>query len=384
MLLNKIAVILSIIMLLLTGCIEPYSPQISGDAGNTYVVSGEVTDQPGYQEVSVSLSSPLSQPSYIPVSGCQVEILDDRGNEFVLNEHTAGHYRVMMDKEWLIAGTSYQLHVLTSDGEEIMSEFDLMPTCPDIDTVYFEREEKPTSDPEEFIRGIQFYTDLRGTETDGRYYRWNMQETWEIHSPHPREFFYDGKINQIVPPDWSKKVCWNTEMVKSIHTLSTSNLASNSYDRLALHFVDNTTTKLYIGYSVLVIQHAISKPAYNFWEQLRINSEEQGGLYETQPLPVEGNLRNLTHPENKVLGYFGASSVRTERIFVEAIRDMGIEYDSLCTPMYLTRGWRQDVRPSEYPVFFVYIEGRIGIIDKQCYDCTFYGGTLTKPEYWPW
>jgi hypothetical protein len=368
----------------LNGCIELYTPQFSGDNEQVFVITGEVTDQPGYQEVDVSMASPLANPQYLPVNGCDLEIRDDNGHTFALEEYDAGKYRAWIDEEYLNPGTSYSLQVTTPNGEKIVSDYDRMPTCPEIDSVYFARKDLPTNDPQTFVRGVQFYVDLNGQESDSRFYRWNMDETWEYHSPYAKRYYYDGTVHEISPPDFSKMICWKTEAVKGFYTLSTKNLETNQYKMLPLHFEDNTTTKLYVGCSVLVHQNAISEPAYLFWEKLRINSEEQGGLYEKQPLPVEGNLVNLTNPGNKVLGFFGASSERTRRIFVEGIHDMGIYYDTICSPTYLDRkGWLE-VSPSEYPVDFAYFYITIiGTLEPSCIDCQLLGGTLTKPDFWP-
>ena len=66
-----------LVLLLLFGCIKPYNPQIESKAENKYVVSGRVTDAEGWQEVEVSLSTPIESGVYLPVSACTVNILDE-------------------------------------------------------------------------------------------------------------------------------------------------------------------------------------------------------------------------------------------------------------------------------------------------------------------
>jgi hypothetical protein len=384
MLRNKNILLLIFLLFSITGCIEPYMPRITDEAGNIYVIFGEVTDQEGYQFVTVAMASPINSPENIPVSRCIIEIQDDKDHVFAGEEFETGRYRVWMDKEFLITGTSYRIQIKTPSGEEILSGYDRLPDCPEVDSVYYERKELLTNNPGQNIIGLQFYIDLEGKTVSSRYYRWNIEETWEYHAPYPLENYYDGEIRRVVPADYTNKICWSTEKVSSIYTLSTQNLITNSYRKLPLHFVDNSTIKLYFGYSVRVYQYAITESAYIFWEQLRINSEEQGGLYEQQPLPVEGNLQNVSHPDHKVLGYFGASSVTMKRIFVEGIRDMDIFYDAVCSPLPLDRmGWR-GYEPSDYPVYFVYIKGKVMTIDERCINCRVYGGTNVKPDFWKW
>jgi hypothetical protein len=369
--------------LLVAACIEPYDPGMRGEAGNKFVVMGEVTDQEGYQFVHVSMASPIGNPEFIPLGGCDIEIYDDKGNTYKLEEFSEGAYRVWIKKEMLLPGTSFQLNLFTPSGVNVVSDFDRMPECADIDSLYFERKDLPTSDPDKDIKGIQFYLDLNGHSTDSKYYRWNMEETWEYHAQYPFEYYFDGEFRRQDPPDYSKNICWSTQAVKSFATLSTTTVSGNRYTRFPLFYVDNSTTKLLIGYSVLVRQYAISEASYNFWEQLRINSEELGGLYERQPLPVDGNLTNINHPDQKVIGFFGTASVKSRRIFMEGRLDLEISYDSLCAPQRIDRGFRTEYPPSLYPVNLAVVDGILMVIEPQCVDCTLLGGTLTKPEFWP-
>ncbi len=369
--------------LLLNSCIETYSPDLHGAAENTYVINGGVTNHEGYQTVTVSRAAPIDQPLHIPVLGAVLTIEDDQGNLFNMQETSNGQYRAWIDQQFLHAGRSFRLHIILPDGEEILSDYDMMHDCPDVDSVYYERVNMISPVTGENVEALQFYTDFQGTENNTRYFRWSVLETWEHHSPWPIEFYYDGKVNKVDPPDYSLSVCWITEQFPQVYTLSTKNMVSNGYIRLPVNYADNTTTRLYVGYSLLITQHALSETAYNYWEQLRINNDHTGGLYEKQPLPVTGNLKNVTDPSKKVLGYFEASGTSEKRIFVDGIKDMGIYYDSICSPYPLGRfGWREYPR-STWPVYMVMYEDRRLIVDENCVDCRFYGGVLEKPEFWP-
>jgi hypothetical protein len=372
------------LLLMVTGCIEPYVPHITGDSGNVYVINGEVTNVSGYQTITISTASSVNNPEYIPMNGCVGAIEDDKGHTFDLEESEPGRYQVWMDQEFLTPWTSYRLRVSLPGGDEIASAYDMMPACPALDTIYYERKEKVTVNTGQVQTGLQFYVDFHGTDADSRFYRWTTDETWEYHSGYPRQYYYDGEFHKIWPPDYTYHVCWITAPVKDIFTLATSNLVSNSYEKMPVQFVANTTNRLYVGYSALITQHAISGPAYTFWEQLRINSEEQGGLYEKQPLSVQGNLHNVTHPGNRVIGFFGASSVAQKRIFVDGIRDMGVTDGYQCDPHRLgNMGWLE-FTPEDYPVYYTYWGLEVRILDHICVDCRDLGGGLTKPEFWPW
>jgi hypothetical protein len=370
--------------LVLSSCIKTYEPVIKSDDKSKYVVSGNLTDAGGQQTVNVSMTSAIDNPEFIPVVGCLVVISDDKGHDFVMTDGGDGNYSGDIDTAFLKPGNSFMVSVHTPDGMDIVSNYDLMPTCPDIDSLFYVRLDLATSDKEVFDKGIQFYVDLKGQETDSRFYRWEAIETYEYHATYPREWYYDGTVHHIWPPDYSRKVCWKTELVKNIYTLSTTQLSENKYLNYPLHFVNNLTTRLAYGYSLLLNQYAISEAAYTYWEQQRANGFENGGLYERQPMSIKGNLVNVTYPDHEVLGFFGASSVRSKRIFVNPFKDLELIYSDYCTPSALRYGlWEID--PRDYPAFlmgnaYTYY---LVVFNNECVDCLLLGGINVKPDFWP-
>jgi len=371
-------------LLLMYACIKPYNPLIESNAQNKYVVSGRVTDIEGWQEVNVSVSSPIENPKYIPVSGCYVNILDDKGNVFPLAENNPGSYRVWLGKEYLAAGTSYKVTVITPENELIESSYDTLHQGAPLDSVYYIIEDVPTSDPSVFLRGMQFYVDLKAPEAVCRNYRWEVVQTWEYHAAHPLEYYYDGDFHEITPPDYSNMVCWADGLVKNVYTLTTKGLSENVFIKYPLHFVDGHTSKLGILYSILVRQLALGVNSFNYWEQVRINNSEQGGLYDQQPFTIKGNLTNVTDPDKDVLGYFYAASESSGRYFYKDVEGLELDFTDYCSEELLGRmGWKGYTK-NEYPIYYYYnSQHALRILTAECIDCRLMGGTTTKPDFWP-
>ncbi len=376
-------VIFYILLLLPFGCIKPYDPQIDSNTESKYVVSGSVTNIEGWHEVEVTKSTPVEKPGYIPVEGCQVTIEDDRGHTFVAEEYLPGHYHVWIDQAFLTPGNSYRARVVTPFGEVIESRFDKMPKGPSLDTVYYSILDLATNNPAVFHRVMQFYVDLDAQGDYSQFYKWDVIETWEYHAEHPLEYYYNGDWHRVDPPDYSKQVCYTTQYVHNLFTISTQNLSENKYTKYPLHYIDGNSSRLAYLYSMLVKQLALSEKAYNYWDQLRINSNEQGGLYEKQPLAIKGNIKNLSAPEKEVLGYFFAASESSHRYFYKDVEGITLDYYNNCFEDELGRGgWRQ-FRPSDYPVYYTYISGALRILTPNCIDCRLSGGTTLKPIFWP-
>ena len=374
-----------LILMLLFSCIKAFDPKIKSNAERKYVVSGRITDTEGWQEVEVSLSSPIESPEFIPVGGCKVKILDDNGHEFVLEEWAHGIYKVWIEQEYLVKGTAYQVRVNSPDGEELVSGFDTMTSGPQMDSVYYFIEEKPTSNPSVYSTGMQFYIDLNAVGDYSRFYKWEVVETWEYTAALPAEYYYDGSMHEIKPPDCTNFYCWYTGLYKNVFTVSTKNLSQNIYRQYPLQFIDGRTSRLSILYSILVRQLALSEGAYNYWEQLRINSNEQGGLYEKQPLAIKGNIVNESNPEKDVLGYFYAASESHKRYFYHDVEGVDFGFSNFCSPYELGMfGWRE-IEKWEYPVYFYYNEeGALRLLNRECVDCRKLGGITIKPDFWPY
>jgi hypothetical protein len=383
---HRIRLILTISLLLaaVLSCITPFDPFIDSGEESKYVVTGCITDAAGYQSVYVSLASPIEQPYYRPLSGCQVMLADDTGNEFQMEEAEPGQYSTWMDEGSLQPGRAFRVTVNTPSGEILESDYDTLTECPPIDSVYYFIEDHPTSDPAVVNRGIQFYIDLDGIGFNSKYYRWEVVETWEYHSAHALEYYYDGGFNTVNPADSSNMYCWMTDTVNNIFTLSTVNLSQNEYTKFPLQFVDGKSSRLGILYSFQLRQYSLSEAAYTFWDNMRANSYEQGGLYEQQPMDIKGNVREMTGTGREVLGFFQASSVRVIRMFVKDVEGLDLDFKNYCNEESLGRfGWRE-FSPKDYPVYYYFNPaGSLRILSKECIECERLGGTMVKPEFWP-
>jgi len=374
-------------VLFAVSCITRFEPDIVPRDSNKIVVSGLVSDMGGEQTVTISMSIPLSEDNQKAIPGCSVTISDDKGHQFPMTDASDGTYHCFIDPVYINQGSSFKVDIVTPDGDNIVSDFDFYSSVPKVDSIYYIREDLPTGDPTKFVSGIQFYLDLNGDNTNSRFFRFEPVETWEYHVEYAVEWYYSGgrEPKHVWPPDSTNMVCWRTYIPKNIFTLTTKDYVENKYKLAPLHFVDNTTSRLVYGYSLLVNQYSLSEAAYNYWNQLRINSTSEGGLYEKQPLATTGNLRNLTHPDKDVLGFFGVSAVTSKRIFVSNVENLPLEYYTSCTPDPLSKYGFSDYSSSQWPVYLM--GDRNGwqpmVLDKECVDCRVLWGKNMKPDFWP-
>lgn len=379
----KISLLLIGTIFSVTGCIEDYYPQSIYTQIDEYVVSGKVTSDEDYHTVRVSKTSSIVAPKKRPINGCKVSIVDSENNIYLTEyTNTDGEYFIPIDRNLITPGQAFKVQVLTLDGVFIESAYDTLRACPDVQDVYYERLDKPTNNSPILERGIQFKIDLKTDETHGKYFNWEIEETYEYTATYPLTFYYDGRVNEVFPESSSLYYCWATNTVQGIYPLSIQNLSENRLTGYKLHFVNNRTQKLMYLYSILVHQSAIGKDYYDYLNQIQTNSYNQGGLFATQPLTISGNLSSPSHPDKKIHGYFSVEGVKSRRFFFKKIMDIPFDVPNNCTPMELIQGFKV-FKPSDYPVFLIDEGGEKKWVYDSCVDCRASGGTIKKPSFWP-
>ena len=383
--------ILLLLILTCGSCIEPFEPVIE-EYQKVLVINGKITDQPGIHYVEISRSSPYNKPSYQPVEGCVVMVTDENGEMIHFLERKSGKYSADIPGSFLAVGKAYSLQVFTPypDPREYCSEYDTLLACPPIDSIYYEVETRETSDPDFILGGIQFYMDMTGTASDSRNIMWQLEETWEYWAALFSQ--YIRRKGEEVTPFHSNEFfykCWNTYPIREVYTETTRNLSINALKRHSLNFVSNETDRLKITYSLLVKQQSLTRRSYVYWEKMKAQSGETGGLYENQPSSAIGNICNTTNPDEVVLGIFYATQQRTKRIMVDNVSSENSLFEFKIP--YLTCEWESATGTfqsgSDFPYYLksAYWTGYgppYLTADQICFDCRIRGGINVKPDYW--
>jgi hypothetical protein len=375
--------------LLAWGCIEEYDTGSIYEHEGDIAVSGWITDEPGLQEIKLSLSVPLQKQVPTVVEDCFVQVEDDLGNTYTYQEFSPGRYFHRFNEGDISAGRSYQLTFVTPEGKRYASDFEEMLLSPEAGEIYYEFENMETEVPGEVVPGLQFYTRFNADGEFSEFYKIEVLETYEFHTAFQEIFWlHDGAFGSL-PDDSLRPVCYLTEKVSDIFLFSGTYLDVNQIDRYPLHFVSNRTQKLLNGYSPELRILALTGEAHNYWKNQQKILQESGGLFESQPPTIQGNIYCLDDPDEQVLGYFGASTVTGNRIYIPSgILDQ-YSIQRYCEPTPIDGLYYQRlVRIGTGTTFFIYFIDpngvfRLHIVTKKCFDCTaFPYSTTMKPEYW--
>ena len=364
--------IILISLLLLNSCITPFIPK-EIDNKEMIIVDGLITDQPGRNTIKLLRSLPpgTNNANFPVVQGCIVTVTDDQGNSFNFTETEAGTYTSDSAEFQGSIGRSYTLHINTHsypNNHNYESYPMEMKSVPPIDSVYYEKVTISESDIMNYMEeGCQVYLDTHDPTNQCKYYRWEFVETWEFHP------YYTVQNN----------ICWISANSELINIKNTSVLDKDNITRYPLYFISNKTDRLLVKYSILVNQYSLNEEEYHYWEQLRKQSEQIGGLYDIIPSSVTNNVYCLDDPNEKVLGYFSVSAKASKRIFVkDHFRGVVNKYTAdYCWPDTIIKNG--PISGLNHSVWLIRETYNYWIVthNEGCADCTA-NGTNIRPDYW--
>jgi Domain of unknown function (DUF4249) len=387
-------IVLIFSLALLYSCLERYEPEIPGGSNTFLVVDGVVTDAPGPYTVKVSKSISLNGllSDEIKVKGLNLTIEEENGTVEALVEIDAGIYQTTTMQG--VVGSRYRLS-FDYQGDQYQSAWEKINSSSSIDSVTYFVETRQTTDKESDITGVQFYIDSQGSSQDAIYYRYEWEETWEIGVVYPSLYDYvgDGQLIATVNPRY---ICWQHRTQSETNIATTEDLSENIISGHALAFITGEEERFVKKYSLMIKQYALNENEYAFWKDLKESNEELGSLYDVQPANVVGNIINLSSPNKKVLGYFSASGLREERVFVEGLQDLSrktrclIPLDTLFFNVLGVEYERILLGRLEGGYFFYdFLAGMTSINPEGallsaplCSDCTKKGGDVNEPIYW--
>lgn len=324
-------------------CIDPFNPQIRGYE-SLLVVDGLITDSYSSYHVKLSRTVQKQDAKPVMVSNATVSITDDAGNNSHLGNIGNGVYGTDSLDFIGLPGRTYILHITTAEMEEYESEPCLMQPGAGIDTIYFLKDIELVNNGTETLEGIKIFLDSKKGGADS-YYKWDFEETWKFKIPDPKKYDFIPEDTVFVPHAPTNEFCWKYGKSDEIMIHSALTDESGGLENIPLNFIpSDKSDRLLMQYSILVRQHSISKKEYEFWNNIKQLNETGDDIFGKEPYPVDGNMRNINNPREKVLGYFQVSSVREKRreIPFSEISDLNLPYYHYpCT--------RIEMAPEDYP-----------------------------------
>lgn len=379
-----------LILFFVVSCKEKYiSPVVSPSTGYL-VVEGIINSGAGETNITLSRTTKLTDQSVAFEQGAKVFVESEDNIIIALKEANTGHFTTANLN--LSNNKKYRLSILTKDGKTYKSDFASIKYNPPIDSVSWKR----------VGRDIQLYVNTHDPNNNTKYYQWEYDETWEIHSYYLSTLKYQVGRNsggastyKVVyndsssyGPDMTKYYCWKTDPSTSIMTGSTMNLAIDIIN-LPLINIPADSWKMNILYSINTKQYSLSQGRYEFLQRMKKNTEGTGSVFDAQPSDLNSNIHCITDPSEPVIGYIDICPVQERRIFInrKSLPDWNynqkcseIEIPNISDSIAIKALFLLPTYPNTDPM-----TGRIisfFAAPPECVDCKL-NGSSTKPSFWP-
>ncbi|MCP4521235.1 MAG: DUF4249 domain-containing protein [Cytophagales bacterium] len=250
------------------------------------VIDGSITSLNERQSVILTQTTDFNDTNLVYIQDAVVKIIDDEENEYTLSYQGEGLYETAESVQGVI-GKSYTL-VVQNEGKEYRSSPVEMQPVPAIDSVrYYFSEQFPLGsffDPG-YYTAVEFADDASTQD----FYRWRLYVNDSL------------QTNIIIDDDEN----------------------TNGVTFAEDDFIIGRTLR--VGDSIQVEQIAITRQMYEFLDLFNTQANNSGGLFDTPPAPVLGNMYNVNDNKEVVLGFFGAENIQVSNKIV--IEDLGFEIE---------------------------------------------------------
>jgi hypothetical protein len=377
--------------LALFGCTKPYNPKAISSPNKYLVVEGVINS--GTDSTKIKLSYTVNLNSKItvnPVLGAVVAVEGSQGSSFPLTDlNNNGLY--CSAPLGLSPLQQYRLRVTGSDGNVYLSDFMAVKPTPPIDSVTYP------------IKNGNMYINVNSHDPTNstRYYRYEYGETWMFAARYLSQYVVDTNSNTMVQRSPAQRVydCFGSDSSSNILLANTTRLAQDVVYQNQLTYFSIHSEKIETEYSILVKQYALTSDAYTFYQNLQRTTETLGSIFDSQPTQINGNIHNVTNPNQPVIGYLTVTNPQSKRIFISNSvfgQYIPVDYPYVCgqetvlynNPIDPYNTVETDLieRPTENVATSPILALGGGIIgfyytSVPCGDCTIRGTTSTPP-FW--
>jgi len=338
-------------LLMPAGCVDPYEPGIVSSV-NVLVVDGTINNLDEPQLVRISRTVTLSGSSATqPVPGAQAEVVADAREVYPLAETQPGVYQLPAHFRGE-PGRSYQLRFRLGDGSQYESTPQVMPVPVPITSVYaqFNANSLPALLSTDYSRGHDLFLAAQDPPGERNFYRWEWvqyeRQDWcrscagglytinnvifELNNG--SETFRSGGEpfeDCYVPPAgtqaqrslaratydyFCRTTCWEIRYSSGLNLFDDALTDGGLIQGREVAQIPFYQPR---GCLVVVRQLALTAEAYRFYRLVEDQTKKTGGLADTPPAPLVGNVSNTGNTAELVVGFFGAAGVSTVRYWLD-------------------------------------------------------------------
>jgi len=374
----KNTIYFTLLLVVLSGCIEPYHAQTDG-INSILVVEGFISGGTTKITLSKSVGLEIISNDFDPVNNALVYVVCDDGTRSEAAYYSgSGIYQIATGE--LKTDAQYCLVIKINDTE-YQSEFIPPAVTPPVDVSFM-------CDDDD----VHVCVTTHGDDHQTGYYLWSYIEDWEVHSlvwgpwiviEINEKFFV---IDHDISSSDNRYYCWGKDSSRIFILDATDNLTDNDIREKKIHSFSRTSDRTSVLYRVQVTQNRIHKEAYEYYQNVKKNMEQTGSIFAHIPSEITGNIRCISNPDLPVIGYVDVSTSTKD---IQYLDDKFFDYSlihyrfSVCRDNIVPPRDRVISTPGFGYVLYEISPTGLLYIPEACVDCVKSGGSKIKPKDWP-
>ncbi|WGH75724.1 DUF4249 domain-containing protein [Tenacibaculum tangerinum] len=366
---------------------------------NLLVVDGKITNEHKKHRIKLSRTYRIDTSGFFPERNANLYIATNLNKKYQFTEVEEGIYEPLNPFS-AERNETYILHIETQDGEIFASDQEILTPESSLNEIAAAVE---VNDSGEEIVSIKVSSAT--PNNDAQFYKFEYEETYKIVAPYYSNdslevYTYSGSISYRVtkvPRKIKSKVCYKTLYSNQIILTETTGLDKDRIENLPVRSFPTNDFMISHRYSILVKQFVQNYNAHNYYQILKKFSNSDNVFSENQVGFLQGNIKSISNPDTKVIGYFEVNNVSSKRIFInrEDVTPFYPPFPDECvlySPIFYDRGNQTPLLDFIKAGYIFYTdnipvadllnpEGPYTLVKRICGDCTVLG-SVTKPDFW--
>ncbi|HMQ01392.1 MAG TPA: DUF4249 family protein, partial [Cyclobacteriaceae bacterium] len=250
-------------------------------------------------------------------------------------------------------GNSYQLLITTADGTQYASDVQLMQAAGEIRDLYYEFVPQHSYNSRTGLYEDAFYVylDAQADAQSNGLLRWRYEGIYENLTNPELHFFvigtpagpirvpdplpcsgYSAQVDSTTNPaailqtpngpmyrvgDCSCWECWVYENNGRLNLARNQFVSDKTFSKVLIAIVPVDRWRFQKRYAIDVTQLSITESVYDFWKLVESQQQGANSLFQPNIVIINGNIKNLSNPDDQVLGVFSASARTSKQLFIE-------------------------------------------------------------------
>ncbi|WP_081681405.1 DUF4249 domain-containing protein [Flectobacillus major] len=313
----------------LQSCVDPYEIDFEKD-GKRLVVEGFFTDNAQEPDTIKIYYSSYSQEfaKTLAIEGIKAFIqVEETKEQIALLSPSVG--RFVPPKSFVaLPNQHYRLLFSLPNGDQYQSTAEQLTTTPPIAKVHsqFNLKSKMSDDGQSYLSAHELYVDYQDIPNKTNFYLWRYTHYERLqHCKTCNNSILDYGSQQCVVASGNLRgrpyfdygcegLCYaifhNPNIIVQSDRASDGRLVQNKLVAQIPYYYD-------YGCLVNIEQISVSLEVYKFYKLVELLSSSSGGLADTPPSAIVGNIQNITNPDEKVVGFFGVANIQKQQFWLD-------------------------------------------------------------------